>query len=283
MSPSQYDFLLDSFLFDPKHVRARYSSFSDLELEDELGRYRLFCMELARKAVEGSKQGDSSLRLFAGEGPVPIQHLKENALYVETFVVDDPVFRVWRPRTAERERANLALGGTSGSVDREELAKQILYLGDLSPMVAGGYVELMPISSYFEPPDPIPLTSSPNLFADALPRETMDFLQAHVKVRSMKKTPRGLALLDHLEESEWICVSFEGADLKCGQLFRLQNNSVTSVDEENRTVEFVMEPLEARPDELLFKELGSTVEEPGGHEILRQRFAECLSWAQFWE
>src|SRR5258706_12718918 len=92
-----FDFLADSLLFDKTYLADAYSAIPERELRQELDRYREFCIdhrdELAAEVLKTDR-----FRLFPGvERSTDLTLLKQTSLYVEQYLLDDPLFAAASP------------------------------------------------------------------------------------------------------------------------------------------------------------------------------------------
>lgn len=179
-----FNFLLSSPLFDDRLISEDYDSMSEDVLAEELDRYRQFCLENMTELKTELGSTPQALSVFSGTEHVPLDRIKQSALYVERFIVNDPVFAKTQKPTSQQKAMNTALGlEKSKSVDKHAVARAARYVKSLTPFVAADYVKLAPASLLFEPPEQIPLFYSPTGFREALPKSILDFF--HAKAREL--------------------------------------------------------------------------------------------------
>lgn len=132
-----FDFLTESVLFDPRHLKDQYVGLTDIEIGAVLRLYREFCLshrdELIAEAV-GTKSG---FHVFPGTHSISPNLLKQSALYVERYVLSDPLF----PLTEQEKPYGRAVRSYLGQDDphqlgRIRLANAVAQLKNLTPMIA---------------------------------------------------------------------------------------------------------------------------------------------------
>lgn len=183
-----YDFLHESFLFDEARIETRYRDVSDVEFEGELARYRAH-VDLALSDLDpGHAPAPHHVRLLAGTGAADLRILEQCAWYVSEFVVRDPLYEAaaQAPATQGPVDCFLGLRETSSEERRAEVVTAVRLLQAMIPMVAAGYVQVLPISRLFEPPAELPLTYSPTGFADALPGAVMEWFRQRADVLAVE-------------------------------------------------------------------------------------------------
>jgi len=82
---------------------------------------------------------------------------------------------------------NKLLGMQARSTDKAALTDKIRFLKRITPMVAAGFVKLLPVSVLFDPPRETPIFYSDNYFEDALPAEVLRLFRDHALVKSVRR------------------------------------------------------------------------------------------------
>jgi hypothetical protein len=247
MGSRAYDFLTESFLFDEALLRDSFSSVSDSELASELRRYRDFVLDNRVALVSEVNQSQSNLNIFSGRDRVSLRFLKQCALYIHQYIIDDPLIPLSVEPTKESEAFNQIAGLKPSPFDKQDLAARLRFLKDLTPMVAADFVKLLPISTLFEPPKLLPIFHSENQFSDALPRALMEIFHGRAEVRSMRKSGSGYVIADELFPCRQIHVGFRGHPHLGGMMYSLLDIAAQSLDEESRTAWFNLTQPEAPP------------------------------------
>ena len=138
MPSPQFEFLNDSFLFDPTLIAEGFASVAGSELSRELERYRAYALLKLQVMTDGLRDG-GSLRLFAGADTSSLVLLRQAAFYLDRVVLPDPLF----PHTEVIGglRRSLAEGAGipfSKDLNRSAIAASARLMRDARPMVAAG-------------------------------------------------------------------------------------------------------------------------------------------------
>lgn len=232
-----YDFLNESFLFDPTQIAESYKSVPDSRIVNELSLYREHCLKYLDTLKEEISGASSSLRLFAGAQAPNLRMLKQAALYLDAVVIADPLF----PYTATQSDISKALSASltlssDDMPDRNGIARAARLLRLCRPMVAVDYVRVFPASLFRESPTQIPVVYSPTAFSDVLAPEVFAKYKAAAKVVSIKQTAAGLEYQNQLYPCRAIAIDFDAPSSSSGYVYTLQE--ILGLDEESRTVRF---------------------------------------------
>lgn len=233
MGSPLYDFLHESPLFS--EAEAEYEGFSDDRLRQELEAYRHHA--LAR--VPTPDPTCSGLDVFAGTARVPIDRLVQSALYVQRFLLNDPLVGYGRPRRNVDRAWDESRGVDPDAVNRRSVSASAAYMKRLAPFVAGGYVEVLPIGEIFEPPPQLPVYASPNGFADALPQDLMAWFHDRATVVSVRREGASYLTEPDLHVGRGIHVGFQGDDPMTGMIYELYEQKVVDFDEATRIARFI--------------------------------------------
>lgn len=223
-----YDFLGESVLFDDARIALAYRGLTDAEIAAELERYRQFCTANIGQLQQEAASVTGGPRLVAAHELTPVSLLVRGSLYLDRFVVDDPLFR----HTRNEVDPNWALlaGAKREDLRRDAILDAVAYLKEIAPFVAHDYVRVVPFSLFYEPPKQLPLRYSETQFAELLPKELLDFFRDRVKLREVKAVDGRLLVLPELKgPCRRISVSFEGSD-SGSYFYTLQETRATNVD-----------------------------------------------------
>ena len=110
MGSRTFDFLTDSFLFRDDLIDEQFARTPLSEIERELERYREFCIRNQAEFMAEIDTGNSSLTLY-GDERFSVPELTQAALYVQQYVLQDPLLRF----TARRSESAKALTKASMS------------------------------------------------------------------------------------------------------------------------------------------------------------------------
>lgn len=226
-----FDFLTESWLFHPEHVEEKFANVASGEIIKELQRYREFCLSHREELISEAVGAKSGFRIFPGAHSVDQRLLKQSALYVERYILADPIF----PFTEQEKPYGRAMRKYLGEedphkLDRAELAEAILRLKSLTPMVAADYVKFIPVSYLFESPEELPLYYSKNRFSDVLPADLLSFFRQHKNVHILRKEKHGWIEDPTADLTRNIAIDF-GDDRSGGMLFQLFDHEVSEFDE----------------------------------------------------
>jgi hypothetical protein len=237
MSHILYDFLANSLFFDQASLDNDFADESDERIEKELIDYRSYVIDHLDELMVEINQRPSELNVFTSETYTPIDLLKQTALYLNQYVVADPLFRHTKLETASEQAVSNHLGFKAG-LSKGEIRKSAQYLKSITPMVAGNFVKVFPVSYHFEPPKLLPLKIPVENNRNLLPKDLLAFFQKHTKVSPMEQlNSGGWAVLDgkELVPGRAINIEFEGTRYQNGFIYFLYESKILSVNEEERT------------------------------------------------
>lgn len=242
MGSVTYNFLADSLFFHKNSIKNNFANETDERIEKELQAYRKHCIdnyeELKREIIER----DSFLKVFSSSDETSLNLLKQTALYVDQFIIKDPLFALTDLQSEMTKVTAKYLGYKSdGKINKNSLKKASLFLKEIAPMVAGNYVKVFPLSYHFEAPKEIPLNLPVDYYNGVLPKEIMDFFWDNVCVRSMEKLKSrdGWQVVeDKLYPCRSIVVDFKETNFKSSMIFHLFETEVLSMDKKTGKVDF---------------------------------------------
>ncbi len=243
MGTRTYDFLADSFLFDDKVLDDGFSTISDKDLCVELERYRSFVLDNVEALLSETQSLDGRIRLFSGHQLKPtVEILKQSALYIDCYLLDDPLFALTRKQHPNEQVLNKYLGFPARSeINKVELTSVARSLKLMTPMVAANYVKLLPVSYLFEPPQETPIYYSENQYATGLPPAILKFFQENTVATSLTKTEHGYLVEDTLFPCRAIHISYKGeAETNVGRVEQLFQQEIISEEGGTYTFRIVM-------------------------------------------
>jgi len=236
-----YDFLADSFLFDEMHQSGYYAAVSETAIKKELERYRDFALSNISELHEEIKNEDFQIKIFGSRDFFSIDHLMQTAFYLDQVVLPDLIFPFSHSESDFSKTMNQYLGmSQSDFIDRRSLAAAAQKMKILTPMVAANYLKFFPVSYSPEPGEKIPLTYSENGYADSLPSQILSKYQAEVDVKSLRKSDQHLIVEDVLRIGRCIVVRFKGDGDENSRIYNLFQQKVVEVDDDTRTIQFLM-------------------------------------------
>lgn len=235
-----YNFLADSLFLNNNALKNDFANESDARLEKELTDYRAFCIDNLDNLIEEITQKNTPLSVFSSSEETPIDTLKQTALYLDQYVVADPIFRLTNLDSSQTKVMAQHLGFKDG-LSRETLKKGARYLKEIVPMVAGNFVKIFPVSYHFEKPKQLPLNLPVDNYNGILPKEILEYFHKNARVTPMSPMEGGgYAILDNqvLEPCRAITIDFERSFKKHGLLFFLMEMEVIAYDEKTGKATF---------------------------------------------
>jgi hypothetical protein len=237
MGHTAFDFLTNSFLFNDESIKDYYKDYSNSQIENELHKYRDHCLTNYKHALNEIDQSKSSLKVFSSLQKPNIELLTQTALYLDQFVIYDPLFKFTESQSQFGQVSSKYLGYQESKLEKTDLANNAKYLKSLTPMVASDFIKILPLSYHFEAPENPPLTFTKNFNNDILPENILNYFWEHADVKSMKKVEGGWLITDELFPCRGIHIEFN--ELK-GQssVFHLLETKIDEYDEKSRIVKF---------------------------------------------
>ncbi|WP_281629588.1 hypothetical protein [Vibrio sp. St2] len=228
-----YDYLNDSLLLDSTLVTRFYSGLSDAVLEQELIKYREYCLKVLPE-IRDAVKSNGVVSCLATDTLSHTSHLKQAALYLEEAVVADPVFELTDFRTQATEALTSFMGmASTPKVDRQKLAKAAVRLIELRPLVSGGYVKLYPVTFELEKGAEVPLLYSDVGFEDCLPPNILEQYKASADVRSVQNDNGRMLVMRDLYPCRNISIHFQGMESGFAMGYVLNPTKFEPTDKEN--------------------------------------------------
>lgn len=236
-----FDFLTESFLFDQKSIINDYQDISDNQLAKELELYRNFILNKIDQIREEVILNNSTLKVFSSMEKIPLNTLKSAALYLDQFVLDDPIFALSEKSGKNSEVMGSFLGyQSSENVDRTRISKAALTMKDLAPMVAADYIKFLPISLLTKPPKETPIYYDPNNFESSLPQNIMELVKKNAVVKSMIKMDNGgFMICNKLDYTPAIFVGFGDQYMDNGMMFHYMFQKFEKMEENKLTMSMI--------------------------------------------
>lgn len=229
-----YDFLSNSFLFSDVYLNSEFKEVSEDLIFEELTKYRNYVLSNENEIVKDIKQLQSSLKVFSTIEHIPESTLLQSALYIEQFIIDDPLFKITHQSGDQSNTMGKYLGYQNKGLDKKTLVKTLGKLKRITPMIAADYIKLLPVSVLFEPKKNTPIYYSPNFFEDDLPKAIHLFCKQNAVVRSMEKlNTGGWRLLQSNDYTPGIQVGFGDNSLNNGMIYHYLEQEYTATDKSN--------------------------------------------------
>ncbi|UTF96836.1 hypothetical protein [Elizabethkingia anophelis] len=242
MGSVTYNFLADSIFFHKNSIENNFANESDSRIEKELQDYRNHCINNYEELIKEIIERDSFLKVFSSSNQTPLNLLKQTSLYVDQFIIKDPLFSLTDIKSDISNITAKYLGYQNNEkINRDNLKKASLFLKDITPMVAGNYVKIFPLSYHFEVPKEIPITLPVDYYNGVLPKEIMEFFRENVQVSSMEKLKSGEGwqiMEGQLYPCRSIVVDFKEADYQASIIYHLFQTEVLDFDIKTRKATF---------------------------------------------
>jgi hypothetical protein len=252
MSHISYNFLADSILFHKKSIATNFAGEDIKKIEKELLEYRNHILSQMVALQNEIAENKSSLSVFSTKGDTPIRMIKQTALYMDQYVISDPLFRFTNLET-ESERAMSSHLGFKEGINLQSLSKAAIYLKELTPMVAGKYLKVFPADYHFEAQKPLKIKIPINNNNDLLPKDLRDFFDDRCQVSPMSKlkNEEGWAILPgkELKPCRAINIEFEGDNFSNGSLYFLYQQKIISYDQKTRIAKVIQTMPETPPSQ----------------------------------
>lgn len=234
-----YNFLADSLFFHQDSIDNNFKNESDNRIEKELEEYRKHCIKNYEELTKEIIERDSFLKVFSSSEETSLNLLKQTALYVDQFIIQDPLFNLTDIQSEATTVTAKYLGyENDGSIDRNSLKKSVSFLKEITPMVTGNYIKIFPLSYHFEVPKQIPIKLPTDYYNGILPKEIMDFFWENANIRMMEKMKSGgwQVIEGKLHPCRSIIIDFKEANYKHGMIYHLFETEVLECDEVTRKV-----------------------------------------------
>ncbi|OBQ35275.1 MAG: hypothetical protein AN485_14025 [Anabaena sp. MDT14b] len=189
MGSQTFDFLTESFLFRDDLINDNFRTFSEKEILNELNNYREFCLSKKSEIEKEVIKNTSNLNMLSGIEMPHLSSLKQSALYINQYLINDPIFSISYRENESSKAFKASLGIIEEPIDRNRLSQLVSYVKQLTPMVAADYVKLLPINNFLEPPEQLPILYSENNFSDILPKSLLDFFHKNTTINSLERLP----------------------------------------------------------------------------------------------
>lgn len=240
MGSITYDFLADSLFFNKTSLENQFSNETDQRIEKELTEYRQFCIDNQEELIKEIKEKDSFLKVFSSTEAPPYQMLKQTALYVDQFIIYDPLFKHSDFQSEMTKVTGQYLGYEQSGLNRQGIWKASKLLKEITPMIVANYVKVFPLSYHFETPKTIPLNLPIDYYNGILPESILKFFWENASVRSMIKNDSGGWMVDEnkLYPCRGIVVGFKGTNFSSGLLYHLFETEILEYDEETQLAKF---------------------------------------------
>jgi hypothetical protein len=159
--------------------------------------------------------------------------LKQSALYVERYVLADPLFPLTEAENDAARAMHSYLGGSKKGLDRQALSQAVRSLKALTPMIAADYVKCLPVSFLFEVPEHLPIYFSENRFSEVLRSDVLSYFHEQATIQPLRRDGRKWVSDPGARVARGIAVRF--GDDSDEMIYQLFEQKVESLDEATRT------------------------------------------------
>lgn len=254
MSHIAYDFLANSLFLHDGSLQSKFENESTDRIEKELLAYREHIIRNMPALNAEINQSRSNLNVFTSKDNTPISLLKQTALYLEHYVIADPLFH-YTNLESKGEAALSSFLGFPERINKSRLAEVCSYLKEITSMVAGNFIKVFPVTYHFETPKQLPIKIPVNNNNDLLPPDLMRFFREHWIISPMEKIEGGgWAIFDKrdLVPTRAINIEFEGDRFNQGMVYFLTEQKVLSYDETSGLAEIARYIPPTPPSQELF-------------------------------
>lgn len=236
MGSITYDFLNESVLFSEADIENNYASYTNKRIEDEIGKYLEFVMNNSEILEKEVNSVDSDLKVFSSVENQSINYLTQTALYLDQFIIQDPLHLLHVNQTTESKMLGKHVGYSPVEIDKVRIAETCRYLKEITPMIASNHVKLFPIQEYTKKRWNGGLNLPVNNYKGILPEQVENFFFENVKLNNLKSNGNGefyLNLKDQFDISRAIHVSFGKDNIHNGNMYHLTTMEFSPIDENN--------------------------------------------------
>jgi len=253
MGSATYDFLADSFLLNEGNIDDEYTDYTVDKLEEELHKYRQHCIDKYDVLRQEVTERESSLKVFSSIEKVSFDLLVQPSLYLDQFIIYDPLFKFTETESEISRVASKYLGFEDKSLNKSELAKTCAFFKKITPMIAADYVKILPVSYHFEAPVTPTINFPKNYYNDILPKEILDYFYTHSIVRSMVREDVGWGVKESLYPCRGIHIDFEDYNAEQTFIYHLWELIIDSFNETDGTATFKQTLPDTPPELNYFK------------------------------
>lgn len=237
MSKIIYKFLNESFLLRDDYIDTAYAKVSDIELMNELQKYREFCIMNIQSILSDINLYKHDIKIFSAKSFIDISRLMQTALYMDQVTLPDSIFE----HSYENSQFSNTLvefnGITNDTINRISLSKSAKLLKNLAPMVEVGYVKLFPVSYFFEPQSEILLIASTT--PEVLPENIMRLYVDNADIKSFTKNGQHITFDKTLRLRRDISIKFD-PDFNESFFYQLFEQKILGYDEATRIAQVAM-------------------------------------------
>ncbi len=250
MGSITYNFLADSYFFNEREFDSGFKDYSDDKIYLELEKYRNHCLNNFEELKNEISKNKSSLKVFATIDDISLSFLSQTALYIQQFIISDPLFKLTERSGEQTEVMSSYLGFNPPSLDRDKLISVLRFLKKITPFIVNDYVKILPYNIFFETSKKIPFRLPKDYDNGILPKPILDFFKERTIVSPLTKMENGgWAIIDgELKPTRAINIRYKDLDIRNGEIFFLFQTEITDFNEETGVAQFRQHLPETPPD-----------------------------------
>lgn len=236
MSKICLNFLRNSFLYSYDLCDKMYTGYSDIEILNELQKYRKFVIDnflsIKSEIKTDNKKLNTCVESFQ---KLPGQDLyRQLILYMDQVVIPDPVFEQTEVKTSLSKTMGEFMGMSKyDRFNRKSLIKSINYIREIGELIDNDFIVMLPMSLMHESPKDIPVRYSPNAFSDQIPVSILNYYRSIAHVYNLEKCDSGLRLdrKKTLSLGTAILIDFEGQEHNSSGIYQYMEQEIVDLDE----------------------------------------------------
>lgn len=250
MGSITYNFLTNSYFFNDGELESKFKGYSDDKIYQELEKYRDHCLKNFVELKNEISENKSSLKVFATIDDISISFLSQTALYIQQFIISDPLFKLTERSGEETKVMSNYLGFNPPSLDRDKLVLVLKFLKKITPFIANDYVKILPYNIFFETKKEVPFRLPKEYDNGILPKPILDFFREKSIVSPLIKMENGgWAIIDRkLKPTRAIHIRYKDLDIRNEEIFFLFQTEVTDFNAETGIAQFRQHLPETPPD-----------------------------------
>jgi hypothetical protein len=157
MSKISFDFLADSFLLNESCIKNQYKDYTEDAIRNELEKYRAHCLTNLDALTSSVQNIDSNLKVVSRNDYVDFPRTLQSALYLENYLIYDPMFSLTAPENEIRTTAQKFFNQPKEKSLKESVLDTVKAIKFMQPLVAGGFMNMLPLSIHFEQSKEMPM------------------------------------------------------------------------------------------------------------------------------
>ena len=235
MSKICLNFLRNSFLYSYDLCEKMYVGYSDIEILNELQKYREFVIDNYLSIKSKIKTENKKLNTYVESfQKLPGQDLyRQLILYMDQIIIPDPVFEQTEVKTSFSKTMSEFMGmSKDDGFNRESLVKSINYIREIGALIDNDFIVMLPMSFMHESPKDIPVRYSPNAFSDEIPADILNYYRSIAHVYNLEKCDSGLRLdrKKALSLGTAILIDFEGQGRNSSSIYQYMEQEIVDLD-----------------------------------------------------